>query len=294
MEKSNNFTMSWWQRAHSRRNRLWFTLRKELAISRSGYSEHTSIDEWNQLVAKFSRDAQAAAALAQISQRWPIAEWRSFLGTERLLRCLWTSWMLDEFALDFQNAHPRLFSPETIKGPWPSKIIDAGTQDFARGPAIREFAARYLSSETTRYALWLEGMELDAHPPLQGGYTRIDIGSWIAHHLPRTIYRAADFFAVDEEADVVTAFYPFVSPDPALAWGLPAEFGSAHAWVGALERTLWSGGLAFVLHQGEWEEACFDEARAESGLLELVARRRLECPFQPTPYPCLASLYRRK
>jgi hypothetical protein len=139
-------------------------------------------------------------------------------------------------------------------------------------------------------------MELDPYPVLSGFHSRADKAEYYLS-LPgghRTDdYLAGDFFLRNSQpADLILSFYPFVSPDPALAWGIPAEFGDAKKWVDAYVQNLQKGGLVLAVHQGSWEEEEFDRARKDAPL-EIIWRSRVDCPFYPLPHPACASVYRR-
>jgi hypothetical protein len=169
-------------------------------------------------------------------------------------------------------------------------IIEPGCQDFSRLPAIRAFCKHHGRLPT------VEGLELDPFPLLSGFHSRADKAEYYLS-LPggqRTdTYNAGDFFLRDKKpADVILSFYPFVSPDPALAWGIPAEFGDAKKWAEAYVQNLQRGGLVLVVHQGSWEEEEFDRSRKHAPL-EIIWRSRVDCPFYPLPHPACASVYRR-
>jgi hypothetical protein len=104
-------------------------------------------------------------------------------------------------------------------------------------------------------------------------------------------YQQGNFFHFLEPSQVIFAFYPFVSTHPALAWGLPEDFGNASRWADSLATNMQKDGIALVVHQGKWEEEEFDQAR-KAYPLELVARKDVTCPFYPLPHPACASLYR--
>jgi hypothetical protein len=97
------------------------------------------------------------------------------------------------------------------------------------------------------------------------------------------------------QAQAIFCFYPFVSVEPALAWGLPAHFASAEKWIESFQRNLEVGGTLLLVHQGEWEEKDFDRAREKlHSTLQLTERKILECPFFKTAHPMCASVYIKK
>lgn len=273
MEKMNlgnpNFPLTPWESLLSKRNRLFFVLRRRVAFQRGGYTEKgraRSREEWLESLPAPARTEALriinkfnfySNALSPVSDRWS----------------LWTLWLLENM---FSGA------------PRAELAVDFGCQDFRRLPALRCF----LGPKPR-----IVGLEIDPYRILSGFHSRADIAEYFvkldakAEYLPENAFS----WTPRKKAGAGFAFFPFVSPHPALAWGLPAELGAPDAWLSTLHRSLLPGAYAFVLHQGRWEEEEFDEARERlPGLLELVDRKRLICPFFPMNHPPHASLYRTK
>lgn len=148
----------------------------------------------------------------------------------------------------------------------PLRILDAGCHDFSRAESLHEFFREQKPALTG----------IDADPYFVGGRAKRR-----AQALPNTSYLRANLFhwAPEESFDLVTAFFPFVSPHPALAWGLPHSWGDPHLWIRALERCLAPEGAVFTSHQGDWEEREFAEAIQNSSLQTIF---RCELPGRAT------------
>jgi hypothetical protein len=249
----------------SKRNRLFLHLRQTLRFRRGFYRE-TGFS---------SADKEARLRLLKPEERklWEDLEKHFFLSdlSEKISLATYEKNLLTLWVLG-------LFFPEKTNG----SVLEVGAQDFSRAPAL----ARFFSGP-------IEGLELDPYPVLAGFFSRADKASYYSSLARGASYLAADFFQHKAQVANLIAFYPFVSPHPALAWGLPAEFGTPKPWLEAIERVLVPGGQALVVHQGHWEEEEFDKARTEFPALQLVKRVVAECPFSPQPYPPHASLYRK-
>jgi hypothetical protein len=241
-------------------------MRSALGFRRSGYRE---AGEMNTPLSEEER---------RLERRYGMGFLRPRLLPEVYRKNLATLWIMEKTL------------PATILPEGNPRIVEPGCQDFSRLPAIRSFC-RFHGRQPT-----VEGLELDPYPVLSGFHSRADKASYYLS-LPgghkNDQYLAGDFFLRDKKpADLILSFYPFVSPDPALAWGIPAEFGDGKKWAEAYVDNLQRGGIVLVVHQGTWEEEEFDRAR-KGKPLEIIWRSRVDCPFYPLPHPACASVYRR-
>lgn len=249
----------------SAKNRIFWNLRSRLRFRRGGYREAGTgglllSDTERKLESKYELDLAA-----------------DHLSDATYKKNLWTLWLLD-----------RLLAPHLRRNHLPLDVLEPGCQDFARLPALRAFFRKH--GVRPRFT----GLEVDPFPVLQGFHSRWDKAKYyLSLEKSADRYLEGDFFEWREPADLICCFYPFVSLHPALAWGLPARFGHAKPWVESFVRNLRPGGLLLVVHQGEWEESDFDEARAGSGL-RLLGREALSGAFYPLPHPACASVYRRE
>ncbi len=159
----------------------------------------------------------------------------------------------------------------------PLRILDAGCHDFSRGRAIHEF---FLNQNPI-----ITGIDADPH------YLG-KVAKQVAAQIPHSTYLREDFFQwlPPDTFPLVTAFFPFVSPHPALAWGLPHHWGDPHRWVRSLERCLAPGGAVFSSHQGEWEELEFADAIQNSSL-QTVFRKELPSRATDCLHPIRIGLH---
>jgi hypothetical protein len=250
---------------YSAKNRLFWNLRSRLRFRRGGYRE-AGIS--NLILSDTER---------KLEKKYELDLTAEHLSDATYKKNLWTLWLLD-----------RMLAPQLRRGFLPLELLEPGCQDFARLPALRAFFR--MQGVRPR----ITGIEVDPFPVLHDFHSRWDKAKYyLSLETSADRYLEGDFFEWRESADLICCFYPFMSAYPALAWGLPARFGNAKPWTVAFERNLRPGGLLLVVHQGEWEESDFDEARAGTGL-RLLHREELSCAFYPLPHPACASVYRRE
>lgn len=249
---------------HSKRNRLFFRMRNSLAFRRKGYQE---TGDQNPILSDLE---------LVMEQKFGFAHLRPFLKSAVYKKNLATLWILDQMQVSSHLPVGNL------------RILEPGCQDFSRLQAIRAYFKRW-----GRVAK-ISGLEIDPYPILSNLHSRSDIAHYylsLPGGNPSDSFGAGDFFQHLDPCQAIFAFYPFVSEHPALAWGLPAEVGNAHAWARSIAANLTDDGIALVVHQGKWEEEEFDAVRANVSLT-LVDRKEVNCPFYPLPHPACASLYR--
>lgn len=259
------FPMNLMESFRSKANLVLWKTRGALRFKRPGYKESpdsATVPQGESLI---------------IDQKYNFAPYREKLLTLTSARNLSTLWYLDHMLKDIS---------------WPSSLtlVEPGCQDFARLPAWRSFFKKQ------NVQAHIHGIEVDPFPVLSNLHSRWDKAQYyISLEKDGAHYEAGDFFKYPHQADVIFCFYPFVSKNPALAWGLPAEFASPQKWIESFVRVLKPGGYVLVGHQGDWEERSFDQAREQlQPPLELLKREVLNCPFFPPQYPFHLSLYKRK
>ncbi len=63
----------------------------------------------------------------------------------------------------------------------------------------------------------LTGVDLEGFRLYPTGYSRYDFATGYAADLPHTAFVVADYCEVNAPVDVITAWFPFVTPAPVLA-----------------------------------------------------------------------------
>lgn len=151
-------------------------------------------------------------------------------------------------------------------------VVDIGCRNWSYAKALGE---HFPTAD-------LLGVELDGGRRYWNGYRRIDVANSYAAELSSETRKAeclyADFRKLDpenlrpftEQRELwFTFFYPFVSEDPALAWGIPqefADFGALLTHARKLSNAVGRKYRVLSLHQGSWEANLARESYQKAGL----------------------------
>src|ERR1700689_2915036 len=65
------------------------------------------------------------------------------------------------------------------------------------------------------------GVEVEGHRLFRDGHTRIDYAAGYLSHLPNARFVVGDYPAYRKPADIITCWFPFLTPTAILAWRLP-------------------------------------------------------------------------
>lgn len=127
------------------------------------------------------------------------------------------------------------------------------------------------------------GIEVEGHRIYINGYSRLDYAHGYIRDLPNTQFFVGDYACYNRPADIVTAWYPFVTPDPVLAWRMPLSLLAPHTLFSQVVRNLQPHGLFIMVNQGREEAAiaaawCEKVGLARYGSCELKARLRSRLP----------------
>ena len=140
-------------------------------------------------------------------------------------------------------------------------VQDIGSSNFWYAAALHAF---FQPSE-------LVGIELEGYRIYTNGYSRLDYAQGYIEDLPNTHFVVSDYTQYHHQADVVTAWYPFVTPAPVLAWRMPLSVLAPHALFAQVVRNLKANGFFIMMNQGTDEAAIAAAYCRQSGL----------SPYQP-------------
>jgi len=125
-------------------------------------------------------------------------------------------------------------------------VVDLGSANFWYAQALQAFF------KPSR----LVGVELDGYRRYRDGHSRIDYAAGYVAEVPGAEYLVADCTALELPSDVITAWFPFVTPGPLLAWRLPLSAWRPAAFFAGVRRNLRPGGrFVMVNRAGEKDTA---------------------------------------
>ena len=134
----------------------------------------------------------------------------------------------------------------------------------------------------------LTGVDVEGYRLYPTGYSRYDAAAGYVADLPQTSFVAADYCEMDEQVDIITAWFPFVTPAPVLAWRLPLTVFSPGRLLTRIARNLAVGGTLFMVNQGT-DEADVAAAYCRQAGLRSQGRWVHPRPLRPRPHPPVAS-----
>ncbi|MEK6785008.1 MAG: hypothetical protein AABY61_05970 [Nitrospirota bacterium] len=210
----------------SRYHAFWYHLGERFAWSRGAYRE---------------RPVRRLSQLSGIQQARIASLQRRFrVGFERQAE---QSTALKQY--DYLEVLERTWSALGLPYSVGGAVQDMGSSNFWYAAALHAF---FQPSE-------LVGVEVEGHRIYTNGYSRLDYAHGYIQNLPNTQFIVGDYAGYDHPADVVTAWYPFVTPGPVLAWRMPLSVLTPHALFSRVARNLTPHGLFVMVNQGRDEAA---------------------------------------
>jgi len=140
-------------------------------------------------------------------------------------------------------------------------LCDVGCASFWYAPTLQAFfrPARMV------------GVEVEGHRLFRGGRTRIDFATGYLAQLPGARFVVADYSGYEEPANVITAWFPFLTPTAILAWRLPLSLLAPEKLFRQIQRNLLPKGVFFMVNHGQ-DEAALAEPLCTAAGLKLAAR----------------------
>jgi hypothetical protein len=153
-------------------------------------------------------------------------------------------------------------------------VQDIGSSNFWYAPVLHTFF-----QPTT-----LIGVEVEGHRMYINGYSRHDYAKGYIQDLPNTEFHIRDYRHYSSPANIITAWYPFVTPAPVLAWRLPLSLLAPHLLFSQVVANLQRQGLFLMVNQGRDEAAiaaswCRKVGLAHYGSCDLRSRLRPRLPL---------------
>ncbi|GJL55964.1 MAG: hypothetical protein NPIRA02_30960 [Nitrospirales bacterium] len=148
------------------------------------------------------------------------------------------------------------------------ELVDVGSLNFYYAPALHAFFHPHT----------LQGIELEGYRVYTNFYSRFDYAQCYIRPFANTSYTVMDFCNFTGSADGITCFYPFVKPEPLVAWRLPLKVFQPQRMFERMAHSLRPEGFVLMMNHGE------DEAQ---WACTFAQQNGLQLKSQPQPIPPL-------
>jgi hypothetical protein len=230
------------QRLRSLRHGFWYGVSERVRWSRGAYEE-TPARELSPL------GREQGERIAALRDRYQVQfELRMSVATS-----------LNNY--EYLDMLDRGWSESRMDRPAGGVLCDIGCASFWYAPTLQAFfrPARMV------------GVEVEGHRLFRGGRTRIDYATGYLAQLPGARFVVADYAGYEEPANVITAWFPFLTPAALLAWRLPLSLLAPEKLFRQIQHNLLPNGLFFMVNHGQ-NEAALAEALCTAAGLRLAAR----------------------
>lgn len=190
---------------------------------------------------------EAATRIADLRARYGVA-FETKLGARSALNCYeYLDWLATAYGA-WRRPMPRA-----------RELHDVGCGGFAYARVLQLcFAPQRLV-----------GVDVEGYRRLRDGANRRERVLGHLAELPHAEFVVADYATLERRADLVTAFFPFVTPGPTLAWRLPLTVLQPAALFAAIARNLEPDGQLLMANHG------VDEAQVAAGHASAAGLRRI-------------------
>jgi SAM-dependent methyltransferase len=155
----------------------------------------------------------------------------------------------------------RAFTASGLARPMGGVLCDVGCASFWYAATLQAF---FRPRE-------LVGVEVEGHRLFRDGHSRIDYAYGYVGALPNARFMVADYATLELPADVITAWFPFVTPGAILAWRLPLSLLKPERLFARIHGNLRPAGRFIMVNHGEAEASRAADLCSAAGL-RLLAR----------------------
>jgi hypothetical protein len=233
---------SWQQRLKSLRHGFWYGVSERIRWSRGAFEETPASE-------LCTVDREQAERIAALRERYQVLFERRMNAATSLNN------------YEYLDILDRGWSGAGLPRPCGGALCDIGCASFWYAATLQAFF------RPDR----LIGVEVEGHRLFRDGRARIDYAAGYLRALPDTHFVVADYCAYREPADVITAWFPFLTPAALLAWRLPLRLLAPGKLFGQIRANLRPGGVFFMVNHGP-QEAQLAERLCDAAGLVLVAR----------------------
>ncbi len=257
-------TISVGQRLRSQYHALWYRLGERLSWSRGSYREPPA-HRLDQLT------GHQQARIAGLRRRYAVSFEQEVERTTALKN------------YDYLNTLDQAWSAWELPKPVGGTLHDVGSSNFWYARTLHAF---FRPSK-------LIGVEVEGYRLYANGYSRFDYAQGYIADLPNTQFVTRDYRGYAEPADVVMAWYPFVTPAPMLAWRMPLSLFDPAALFARIAENLAEQGRFIMVNLSPAERDIAATHCRINGLEEL-ARHEVHAPLRPKTVVPVVSCWGRR
>ena len=116
----------------------------------------------------------------------------------------------------------------------------------------------------------LVGIDVEGHRLFRDGRTRVDYANGYLAAIPGARFVVGDYADFREPAELITAWFPFLTPAAILAWRLPLSLLAPERLFDRIEHNLKPGGLFIMVNHGLKEATLAEQLCTATGLVPLT------------------------
>ncbi len=246
---------------------------------RSGY--HRFWYEASQAL-RWSRDTYRETSLGNRLNLTPtqhvrIEELTSIYATQFELRCPPETSLINYGYLDLLDRACHTLNWHISEN---QDMCDVGSANFAYAAALQSFF----------HPAHLVGIEVEGHRLYCNGRSRTDYARGHIQDLPNTHYVVSDYRQYKRAAHIITAWFPFVTPQPLLAWRLPLSLFDPTAMFAQIANNLIIGGTFVMINHNPAEALVARDIVEATGLVCRGQYVHLS-PLRPRTQPAVLTLW---
>jgi hypothetical protein len=230
------------QRLRSLRHRVWYGVSERVRWSRGAFHE-TPVRE---LPALTLEQAQRIAALRSRYQ----VQFEAHMSAATSMN-----------NYEYLDLLDRAWAASQMARPSGGVVCDVGCASFWYAATLDAFFR----------PRQLIGVEVEGHRLFKDGRARIDYAAGYVSHVANARFVAADYSSYTEPADIITAWFPFLTPAAILAWRLPLSLLQPQRLLRQIHHNLRAGGRFVMINHGAEEAALAIDWCTATGL-ELIWR----------------------
>ncbi len=139
----------------------------------------------------------------------------------------------------------------------------------------------------------LVGVDVEGYRLFKDGRRRRDYATGYVAQRPNARFVIADYLTYHEPADIITAWFPFLTPGAILAWRLPLSLLQPERLFGQIHRNLKQGGWFVMVNHGEEEGRLAHGLCIAAGFRPVWVQSRASLLSRGRPLPPVVSSWRR-